>query len=976
MSLALDTILNDTDEILEICVEIDSALVSDGTLRTWYFSTNTRETGSSETPANTTFLPYIKPGGTLGPLSQSLTADVQLSGLLQASYGTLTLLQSNPDEDNLSEMHDYVFAGYQCRIKIGRQSNAYAAFETYRTVEIHVDPTIELVSSGLQAVFLLQSPLDRMVNESLISKKYVGIPHCVKALTNTFTYSIPSNAAYDAKSFTAMIRFRPQSDFGGTGASVGFYARRFSSATNRQFQISQFHHTRATNPGKVQIDLSIAGVSKTIWLSSAAILDGLWHTLVLGIQDKTYGYVVLDREIVSEVDSTILTASVDIPSQPITGGTMQNGSICDFRFYSHFIPPDQAITLSDTRAVGDEIGTVSMVRFDDNSGTAANDYSATANDAAFSGVLNTDYQWTFTDLGEPELSGRPYPILAGNVLNAPATLIDTNRHRVRGNIDAVDWHTSTSNTTLTVRSQGTVLTGGGTDYTAPTDGGDGVFSFTTGEAEPITFDLLNNGTSEQSVYPSNVAKNLLTHRTRLTAGQIRNVDPLTILCPWPSGYWTDQETTAAQALKSILGESGLHYYEKEDGALWLDMLLPPVGYGPYNEPCLDLRGRLNAEINLGDRGDITSGASCTICGWVKINLADQTAFNFGAEPNSGTFYVLAKPNLTGNFAVYFQATGPNAGKFFFKIGGVTLGTSTGVIKPYTWYFFACVFDNTANTSKIYLGEKDNTLIEVASGANTGTPVPNSSDLRAGGQGYPWMSVQHVHIWSVTKTSSDLSTLMATPPVGNEANLLVYAPLNEGGSPIIELVSGGSITLSASETDGVPQWCPKMLVNLEDTPTVKLADFHRTKPRYDITVKYAKNRFKMNNSDIDSGVSANNRLALTREGLEQSFYSPVIRDRFKGSLRAVFDSPITDQESAQRLLRVVTRRFDMNVGFIGTLTFPPGLNISRLACGLTIGDEIGLVGGIPRPVNTAKSFRVIATSPDPLQLKTTLGILSL
>lgn len=978
MSLELDAILADTDEMLEVTVEIDSALRSDGTLRTWYFSTHMRSTGSTETPANTTFDPFLIPGGVLGPLSQSLTEDVMFSGLATNNPGTLTLLQANPVPDALSEMNDYVFAGYQARIKIGRASDLYAAFEIYRTVTISIDPSVQLTDSGLQATFPLQSALKRMIEENLIIKRHVGIPHCVKALTNTFTYSIPSNAAYDVKSFTVMIRFRPQSDFGGTGAGVGFLARRFAAATNRQFQVSHFHSTRATNPGKIQVDTSVAGVSKTLWLSPAAVLDGNWHVLILGVQDKTTAYVIFDREIVAEVDETVLTGSVDTPAQPITGSTLQNSSICDLRFFNYYIPPELAISFSDVRGNGDEIGCVGMWRFDDNAGGTANDYSATGNDATLTGTINTDYQWTYTDLGEPELAGSLYPLNVGNVLNAQAQLIDGVRERYRGNNDSNFWFQPGGILNLTVKSQGTVLTGGGVDYTTPSSGGDGVFNTTLEEAEPITYDLVSSGTIEYLFFPPYVAFDLLSNRTRIAGADILNVTPLLILCPWPSGYYTNTESTAQKALADILGQSGMHYREDNDGSIYFDMFLPPTGYGPYGEPCLDLRGGQGNRIEWGDIADITG--SLTICSWVRLQVLDQTAYNWGlSEPNQGSMFVVTKGGLPGNYSVWFQAVGADAGKLKFRTAGTTLSTSIGVLGNDDWYFIATVFDDTANTSKIYIGKFGESLVEVASGANTGSQSTNSNDLMVGDSGarFPWLAVHHLHIWDVAKNQSQLEALMAIPPVGNEANLRFYAPINEGNGDPVDLVSSTSGAISIADplepNGALPQWCPKLVVDLDETPSVKLSDFHHTHPAVDITVKYNKNRHKMSNAEVDSGVSQNNRLTLTREGLDVRLDETTdFKDRFKNGKKIILDSPLTDLESAQKLLRVMSDRFGPD-NYVGTLTFPSGLNISRIACGLQIGDEIGLVGTIPEQINTPRSFRVAAVSPNPLQLSTTVAI---
>lgn len=959
MSLALDSILLDVDSTLEVAVEIDSAKRSDGTLKTWYFSTFIRETGATETPANETFKPYLSLGGTLGPLSQSLSSDVLFSGLATNSPGTLTLLQKTADSDDLSQMTDYVFAGYPIRIKLGRALDLYASFELYRTVTVSVDPAgPETTPAGLQMVFTLSGLQARLLNESLISKKYVGIPTCAEVITTTALASSSYNAAHDVTSFTIMYRLWISSN----PAAARNLISKSLGATNNNFTINY------NTTGFIECQASLGGVGTTLHLSGSNLATSSWHTIVWGLLDKTTSYLMIDGTIISTATPS---ATVNLPATGVRMARFLVGKHLDARIYNRYITPDEARGISAVRSDGLDLGCVACWRFDDGgSATAANDYSSTNADATWTGVLNTDYRWTNTDLGEPELTGRLYPINVGNVLNAPAHLIDSLRERYRGNVDSTGWHTASSNTNLTVKSQGTVLTGGGVDYTAPSNGGDGVFSTTTAEDEPITYDLINNGASEELVYPSSVGFLLMTQRTRLTTSDVSNNNPLTVLAPYPCGYWTDTETTAQNALSDILGESGLCLYEDSFGGLFFDMFLPPTGYGPYGEPCIDLRGRLNGIVEFGNIGSISG--SCTIAFWLKVNLADQTAYNFGStEPNVGTAYCLAKSNLNGNYATFFQSIGSNAGRLGFRIANTTLFAPVGSISAYTWYFVACVFDDTANTMKIYLAPSGSSLVEVATGSNTLSPSPGSTSLVIGGNGYPWISTQHAQIWNVTKNISQLQSLMSTPPVGNESGLVIYIPANEGiGNPVEKVTSTSGAISGSLSTQGLPQWAPKFTVNLNNTPSIKFTDPHYLHPVWNVVVEYNRNRHPMADSDIDSGVSQNDRFELKSPFLTAPFENAVTRSRFKNAKKIVYKSNITDQEAAQKLLRNTVSRFGVD-SYFGALSFPPGLNESRLACGLQIGDEIGLQGDIPSKIQAPLSFRVVSVAPNPLQLSTNI-----
>lgn len=967
MSAQLDEILLDTDSLIEVTVEIDSVKRSDGVSKTWYFSTHPRSTGSSETPANIEFKPYLQMGGVLGPLSQSLSEDLLFAGLAQNNPGQIILLQLVMDTDELSVFNDYVFAGREVRIKLGRSGDLYASFVRYRTTTISIDPSIELTSNGLQATFQLSGALTRMLEETLNIKRYVGIPTCVEVLTTSPVAQASYNSAHDVTSFTVMYKVQVSTN---PGADRNLLAKTISG-TNLNFALIY------KSSGFIECQVSIAGVNFILHLSSTNLAGSSFHTIVWGLLDKTTSYLMIDGTIVSTATPS---GTVNLPNVGVRMARFLIGRHCDARLYNRYIAPDEARGISSVRSDGQDLGCVGCWRFDDGgSATAVNDYSPTGADAAWTGgVLNTDYKWTFTDLGEPEQAGQLYPYSVGNVINASAHLIDGSRERYRGNVDSIYWFSSGSNRDLTVKSQGTVLTGGGVDYTAPSNGGDGVFSMTSQEAEPVTFDILNNGTAEQNYYPSVIAQAVLGDRTRITSGQVRNVDSLTLLCPWPSGYFTDKDTTAQQALKEILGESALHYREDELGNLFLDFLLPPVGYGPYEEPCVDFRGGQANRIVWGDIADITG--SVTIAAWIKIQILDQTTFNWGlSEPNQGSLFIATKGGLSGNYTLWFQAVGTDAGKIKFRTAGTTLSTPSGVIQSNTtWYFVAGVFDDSANTMKIYLGPKDGSLVEIASAANTGSQSTNSQELTLGDSGarFPWMAIQHVHIWNTVKSQSDLQSFMTTPPIGNESGLSFYAPISEGtGNPLdkVSLTSGTITGIDPNDPNGnVAQWAPKFTINLDETPSIKLTEFHHTHPIWSGVVGYEKNRFQMNNSDIDSGVSQNDRLKLINPGKEVRFESNTIRDRYKHAKKVILDSPITDLESASRLLRSLVSRFGTD-GYIGKVDFPSGLNMSRYACGLQIGDELGLTGSFPSQIQTPMSFRVTATSPNPLKLSSTIVI---
>lgn len=960
MSAALDALLASSD-MLEITIELDSAKRSDGTLKTWYYSTSLRETGSAETPANTTFLPFLS-SGELGPLQQGLSEDTQFRGLGTSDPGSLKLIQTAPSTDLLSQLIDYTFDSYPCRIRIGKTTDLYAAFILYRTVLVHGEPSVQLTDAGIEASFGLSSILSRLLDENLIVPRYLGVPHCLRFSTASGFATATRIAEYDLVRFTGLIRFRSTA----APSNLVRLMAKVVSGTDNNWLLG------LNTAGSVQLTGSSGGTADDLSIpGSINYCDGKWHEVVFARDDKTRAYLLVDGALVGSDGPFTNSPNLAVANLQtgVRGAGTQAVDVTHAALFDRFYSEDEARGLSSTRLVGDENGCIGLWLFDDNTGASANDYSSKNNDMAISGTVNVDYSWQPSDLGDSDWAGKPFPILEGEVLNARAHLIDHVRERHRANADALGWHTSTSDTTVVVRSRGTVLTGGGVDYTLPTDGGGGVFPTTSQEDEPITFDITNSGSLEHFTFPGFVAYSIATERTRLTSNDIGGAaNQALLLCPWPSGYRTEENIvpTLQQVLSETLGESGMHYYENSSGALWVDTLLPPVGYGPYGDPCMDMR---SGYVGYGDIADMTG--SCTLAAWFKSNLQDQTSFQWGgSDPNVGSSTIITKGT---NYDLYFQAIGPDAGKLKFRTAQSTLASPAGLIESSTWYFVCGVFDDAANTQKIYLGKLGGTLAEVASQSNTNAQLTNSSGLKVGSDGrFTLGSIQHAQVWSTAKSLAQLQTLMATPPVGNEANLAAYIPLTEGtGASPVESVSGTTGTLSSSASGpsaATPQWAPKLLIDLDDTPSVKLTEFRHIRPAHNIIVRYARNHTPMTDADIDTGVSQSAREALKREWRDVSIYNPTIRSRYKGSSTIELNSSLTRQGSAQKLLRSLAVRFGTD-RYMGLLEFPAGLAISRRACGLALMDEIGVTGSVPSQIGAPKSFRVVAVNHDPLTLST-------
>lgn len=199
--MSLESLLADAEANINIAVELASTKKSDGTAKTWYVA---RFVDSNLLTAQPTFMPFLSG---VGPLSQSLAEDTQFSGLAESSAGSISLLQEYPDSDRLSDLLNYTFAGNQATIKIGKLSDPYSSYYTFRVFTVEQDPTLSLAETGIKLNFPLSSVLDRLSSVHLQAKRYVGIPHCLRVQTTTGTVTIPRIAVYDSPRFTVSIKF-------------------------------------------------------------------------------------------------------------------------------------------------------------------------------------------------------------------------------------------------------------------------------------------------------------------------------------------------------------------------------------------------------------------------------------------------------------------------------------------------------------------------------------------------------------------------------------------------------------------------------------------------------------------------------------------------------------------------------------------------------------------------------------------------
>lgn len=958
--MTLDEILA-SGEMLEIVVEIDSVLVADGSTKTWYYSTHPGR--EDILPAGTLCPPYIDVAR-FPQLSDVYAGDFLFSAgtgaLSSNNSASLVITQPLPEVDQLSQVYDYTFTGYPIRFKIGLLTDAHADLILFKTARQAGEPAMEFSSAGISASFKVSGILESFSSELLTRKYNVGIPHCVRFSTATGRCSIPRVAAYhDLERFTGMIRFRCSAN---PSASI-FLHTKVNTSTDNNWQLI------LSTSGTVQLFGSGGGVAD-MQIVSGNMCDGEWKSVVFARDAANTSYLMINGSIIgtdSNLSGTPNLSAVNISIGFRASGT-QAIDFCDGRLYDKYIPPQEARSLAKTRASAGDVNLVGYWPFTDNAGGAVADEGTGNSDGALNGTVNVDYSWQASDLGEPGTAGIPYPICEGEVSNARPQLIDGVRDKYRFDDGSTF---GLSSFALTVGSQGTVLTGGGVNYTAPPGAPHSIISMVTSEDEPITFTHRYSGTTEQNFYLSTVVATLLAERTPITNIDVDQAAALHILCPWLAGFYSTQDVTVTQMLTETLYNSGLCSREGRAGDFIMDYLLPPFGYGPYGEPCMDLRGKAGNSITFGDVADISG--SMTLALWFNSAQLDQTTTSLGGSaPLLGTFHLISKGNgltNTFNYDLHFESSGTNAGKFGFRTGGATVFSPAGLIEPSTWYYVAVVFDDTANTVKFYVAKYGTTLSLVSTATNTNSPAVNNDSLQIGSfsVNYSWGAVQHVNIWNVTKTLSQLQTLMSTPPTGNESNLSAYIPFNEGAGNPLNVVAGTTGTIN-----GTPQWAPKLTIDLRDTPSVKFSELHRLIPASKIVVRFDRNYYPMPPGEIDfSLVSSGAGIDLEREWRQIDHFDADVHAKYKRSRTVVLDTALSDdRESARRLTRSLAYRLGADRWLV-TLACPPNLNISRRACGLNLGDEVGLVGSMPSPLATARSWRVVAVHPNLAGLSTVL-----
>lgn len=962
--MALIDLLQDGQTEIEFVAEISHRDPDTDTESITYISRHgtVPATGPSDTPANQTFPPHLQ---SLGVIRENLDEDLLFSGLSVYELGSLTIKNepatAPPAPGLYDSWLDLSFAGFDVVIKAGAQGAAYSTFETIAIGTSNGNPVFQIDNNEI--TLSLQSAFSKL-DVPLIVNRYVGIPSCLKTITDSTRAQAPSNVAYDVNSFTVMVSFRTSGvgSVGGSGALI----RRSISGANRQFTIV-IYWVGSVNAGKVSVVAPSSGGVPMFSeiLSDISYADGEWHTAVFSLRDASNCYLEIDSVPIGE---RTFTTTVDKPATSIDIGLSCPGvEFNDCRMYSAYLTPEESRVARAVIPEGGETALIGAWRFDDSIGSAiVTDYSPTGNNATINNVENVDYIWNPSDLGLPEQAGLPMPIVYGDVFNAPLDLIDSaiERHRWHDGLSAAP---NTYNTDLTVKVRGVPIAEG-TDWDHQPDVSTGVIETTDEIDQPATFDT---EVDTPGSYPNAIIEFLLVDRGGYNNAadiELNQLDAMSYLLPSPSGVFVggSDKSLGAVVGEYLVGIGGHLRLDIPTGRFLPSHLLSPVGPSPVNDEdaVLEFIGSPDDAINFSGIGSSTSSTSLAC--WFKSHrgLQDAAAGIYSESP-------LLDKYQTSPDRGYFLYIGSSGELECFIAGVGVISTPSFVVKPGVWYFVVASFDNTANTFKIFLGAEGNSMTEVSSTIAFGTPVISTGPLIIGNKqsgNSPLLgSIAHVQVWSKAHTLAQAQTLMdqfeaGTHLVGNEANLLFYSPINDGvgSTTVADLVFSAIGTIS-----GLCRWAPQLTLDFTTSqPNGAIEKLSRMIPAGDIEIRYRPNHFPMQQSDIAAPVLDPESLALRLPYLSLKPDRADIKADFPQTRSILISSPFLHQSAAAYLYTLISGRF----GPDNLLVRISGIHRDALLLSLT--DEIRIIAahdGLSAGVN----FRVVEKSNSWGDLSTSL-----
>lgn len=910
--------------IPEVTIGVERADPATGVVsKKWYTSRGPRHTGPGDYPPNTEFESVIVNAGGFG---QRLEADAlfgaqALSSIQQVELRNLPTVVNGPGL--LDDWDNYTFAARPLEIRVGDMTKPHRSFELLATPDIDGEPAVTPEKVTIQ----LSNPAGHegspdaarrpaALKQALRVRTYIGIPTGVSILTvATSGASAPSNAAYDLASFVVCGRFRTTGLNNGGGSGASSIAARQLSGTNRQFQVFLYWLGHATLAGKLQVDLSVGGVSTGLGQSALRYDDGLDHWWALGIKDLDRYYVLVDGV---SVLSGAMTGSVNLPAAPWTWATgAKDGLFFDHRMSTWLTEDEVRAAMATRLPQPPPANWVALWPGDDATGNTATDYSATANNATLAGVASTNFRWDPTDDGMPEQAGRPMPLALGVLFNAKAEMIDSLRGRLRMTDTAIPAGTAVS----PVKARGLPITLT-TDYTLPTPG---VIDMVTAQSEPVTFDLAASASPESTAIhlPQVIADAMVARHVAGTPQYLdtASFEALRKILPYRGGGKFSEPPTGEDLL-NLLGPLGAHYFQGRSGRVAAGYLLPPVNPGPYGQDTLlEFLGQPNRGVTFSAHSGYSlkqDAAGWSLVAWFKVPctpLDKSTSSSFTYFPNGMTLIDRCGLSATG----YYLGIDGRTGYLIFGAPGVT-GNTTGFhylslpmpLLPDRWILIAA--QQTA-ASRIMVGAIYNeNLVAFTSGgaseATTGTMTDPTNEPLYIGHG-----PRGSFVGSIVHAFGD------SP--GNDPTLSILAlddgrPLQATWSPRfwIELRDGdGDLAVEAVQSrygriEGA-RWCPRLTLDFRTVVEPEFAGQLRMRSAWKSSARFRHNHDPVTGADVAATVTGAQRAALETPWLGVPIEEQAIRDVFRDSRELLLETLLDDRVQALTVATSVRKRFDPN-----------------------------------------------------------------
>lgn len=960
---ALATLLADAQQPISFVVEIVERDPDTDTETTRRYETPNREYGEG-------FGRYLAdPGGRNDKLEVDELAAVGLPASIAGQEVLPVKLQNDPTapggDGPLDFLRDRSLSGRAITVYAGAPDEPFANYEAVTSGVMEREP----IFNGNVVELRIKSPLARL-DVDLDVGTYVGEPGALRILTTTGQAASADNAAHHLASFTLAGRFRHPA----VGANSPVLTRRQTVGTNSNWNVFLMGSGFGASAGFLRLQASVGGVAAALAFNSTARYDDdEFHVWVIA-RSSAHAYIMVDGEVVAEITSP---GSPDQPTAGVIQGITFNGpgEILDHRIFNHYIAPDEMRAAMAVRAEGTEEGLVGLWRGNDNVGNTLTDYSSTAAHATISGVENTAFEWVSSDLGTAELAGRSMPVIVGSVFNAPGDLVDPVRERWRVNdrpvVDA--WLAKT------VRDEGEELTTV-TDY----DWTDGqpVLELVAEAGEPLTVSVDEGaaglpdhvlGVSAFSAASPPTAS-LLVDRGPLT-GSTLDLDPLLSIYPHSLGLALRRQRVS-EALRTVLGGCLGHAYSRADGTVVLDSLVAPLAPGPRDGACLSIVSAPDTQTgdHLGrvvwdSPAGTLAGQSFTMVCWVKSPAGSPS--DVSVLTSALNLIDLRVESITFNAPAIQWQYQPESGISHLGLRWFTSGGTVGgsVRVPYSafsaeWQFLAVVHDDPSDTTSFYAAAAGEPLALLGSTTGFGlaaTPGVNGVGVGGGAaSGYFRGSVAEPQLWDGTLTLSELQDLMDTPPVGNEADLAFYAPLEGASTAALT----DTVSSEVGALVGQVREVPDLVLDLNIDPLTYAA--RRLRPAKSIRVEYQPNDAVLDPANIAATVTAEQALALQNEGKFEAWKSAEIEDDYEDAQEIELHSRWYSAQGARATLRLARHRYapERELAELRAL--------GRRGLLLEIGDEVRIYG--PRwGLDAGAVFRVVAVNARLRDLTADLGL---